>query len=313
MTCNSLPRLTSAVLLLTCFLHPAQADPLEIPFDFSRGAIGLEITVKGTTLNALLDTGVDPSVIAMSRAEALGLPKNRGAGGEASGYGEGKAAPVYPATITGLSIGGRAFGPIEALAADIAATSAGYGRPIDAVLGYSFLKDKIVIIDYAARKIGILDGLNEVQPWTRTCRKHMAMTLQFLNDDNTPIIPEFRLGKASGPATLDTGSNGGIALFPRATTLPGVSSALVEDGEITHSGARGEAKSKSYTIKDPVGFGIFSLPPGQNVTMHSAQDEGDKRIANVGNRLFAAMKLKILLDYRGKKVTFFGDCGRPRQ
>ena len=33
------------------------------------------------------------------------------------------------------------------------------------------------------------------------------------------------------------------------------------------------------------------------------------RLANVGNKLFAEMNLKILLDYRARQMTFYGDCG----
>lgn len=302
-------RLFVTALLLTWSPGSANGKVLEIPFDFSRGAIGVEVTVNGTPLYVLIDTGVDPSVIALNRVDALGLPMDRDQAGEASGYGEGTSSPVFSATIAGLEIGGRRFAPVEAVAADTQAMSSAYGRPLDGVLGYSFLKDKALLVDYAAGRLGILDAPQEAHPQLRKCRSRWAIALQFLEDDNTPIIPDFRLGAASGPVTLDTGSNGGIALFPRAAGLPGLGAALAETGEIIHSGARGAARSKSYTIEAPVGFGPFSLPPGQAATMHLAQAEEDKRIANVGNRLFAAMKLKILFDYPGKTVTFFGACG----
>jgi len=32
-----------------------------VPFDFSRSAIGVDVTIKGTPLYMILDTGVDPS------------------------------------------------------------------------------------------------------------------------------------------------------------------------------------------------------------------------------------------------------------
>jgi hypothetical protein len=31
-------------------------------------------------------------------------------------------------------------------------------------------------------------------------------------------------------------------------------------------------------------------------------------LANVGNKLFASMSLKMMLDYRHRTMTFFGDC-----
>jgi hypothetical protein len=84
----------------------APAATLVVPFDFSRGAIEVDIVVRGTPLHALVDTGVNPSVIALSRALELGLPVDRGDEGEASGFGNGKGAAVFPSAIDGLSLVG---------------------------------------------------------------------------------------------------------------------------------------------------------------------------------------------------------------
>lgn len=119
----------------------------------------------------------------------------------------------------------------------------------------------------------------------------------------------FHLGTASGPVTLDTGSNGGISLFDRALASPGLRAVLSEHGELEHTGLRGVAKSTTYTLGAPVGLGPFSLPAGLIVNRISAPATADKRLANVGNRLFADMKLKILLDYPAKRLAFYGDCG----
>ncbi len=139
--------LVSALLLGTLSGRAVMAEALNVPFDFSRKAIGIDVTVHGVPLYVLLDTGVDPSVISITRAELLGLQVNRAAGGEASGYGDSKSARAFPATIDGLSIRGLSFPPIDALAADTTTISRNYRRDIDGVLGYSFLKDRIVLID----------------------------------------------------------------------------------------------------------------------------------------------------------------------
>jgi hypothetical protein len=114
-------RLAVVVLVGALVAGPVVAAVLDIPFDFSHKAIGMDVTVHGTPLFVLLDTGVDPSVIAAARAESLGLKVDRASGGEASGYGESKSATVYPATIDGLAIRGRSFAPIDALTADLTA------------------------------------------------------------------------------------------------------------------------------------------------------------------------------------------------
>jgi hypothetical protein len=285
----------------------ASAVPLEIPFDFSRSAIGLDVTVKGAPLFMILDTGVDPSAIDAARVEALGLKIDRTESGEASGEGDSKEAKVYAATVDGLAISGRTFPPIDALAMNMDTLSASFGRKLDGVLGYSFLKDRIVLIDYAGKRVGILDRPADATALVRLCRKRMTMPLNGFPDDSIPAVPGFRLGNANGTISLDTGSNGGISLYQAALALPGISAALKETGETTATGARGGTKVKTYTLELPVGFGPFTLPAGQPVTVRKTSGN-DTRIANIGNKLFAAMGLKMLLDYRDRVMTFYGDC-----
>ena len=285
----------------------AHAASLSIPFDFSHSEIGLDVTVKGTPLYMILDTGVDPSAIDLARADALSLKVDRKAGGEASGEGDAKTAAVFPATIEGLAIAGRAFAPVDMLATDMSALSAHYGRRLDGVLGYSFLSDKTVLIDYAARKLTILDRPADATGAIHVCRAHWSTPLTSFKDNSIPAIRAFRFGNASGAISLDTGSNGGITLYQRALDLPGLRAALVEKGVATSVGARGTSTSKTYVLNMPVGFGPFTLPAGQLVSLRNAPGV-DERVANIGNKLFAAMKLKMLLDYRAKVMTFYSRC-----
>ena len=300
-------RFAAIVLVAGAAFTAARAETLNAPFDFTRGAIGLDVTVKGAPLYVMLDTGVDPSAIDIDRARALGLKIDRGAGGEASGVGDTRSAVIYPATIDGLAILGRPFGSFDALASDLGGLSVSYGRRLDAVLGYSFLHDKAVLIDYQRRRVVIAGRALDAVGAARGCRTHWVAPMRFLADDNTPILP-LRLGGAHGPGTLDTGSNGSVTLFPRALDLPGVRAALAEKGEVTHSGFRGDVKSKTYVLNRPVGFGPFALPAGQVVTLGKPASATDQRAANIGNRLFADLKLKILLDYPARRITFYGNC-----
>ncbi len=176
------------------------------------------------------------------------------------------------------------------------------------VLGYSFLTGKIVLIDYANRTLGILDHPGDATAVVATCRKHWSAALRSFPDDTIPAIWDFHFGAASGPVSLDTGSNGGISLYQKALELPAMSAALAKKGEIAYSGARGSAKADSYVLNEPVGFGPFTLPAGQSVTLRSAGEASDTRVANIGNKLFAAMKLKMLLNYRDGIMVFYGDC-----
>ena len=147
--------LCAAACLAALCAANAAATPLTVPFDFSRSAIGLDVTVRGVPLYMILDTGVDPSGIDSSRAEALHLHVDRGAGGEASGEGDAAHAQIYPATIEGLGVAGRTLGSVDALAMDMSTLSVRYGRKLDGILGYSFLNTRIVLIDYPNSRLSI--------------------------------------------------------------------------------------------------------------------------------------------------------------
>jgi hypothetical protein len=300
-------RFILALGLALCAVSAAAA-PLTLRFDFSRGAIGVDATIGGEPAYVLLDTGVDPSVIDLGRAEALGLKLDRAGASEPSGEGDATSAPAYPTAIPGLSLGGRRFAPIEALAVDAHAISEGYGRPVDAILGYSFLNRRIVLIDYPGSRVSILERRVEAASIVRGCRMRYELPMRMLTDENFPLIPAFRFGAASGPVTFDTGSNGGPTLYQAALALPGVRAAMRETGAVSHAGVRGAASAKSYALDEAIGFGPFSLAPGQAVTVRDELGSAATRIANVGNPTYAALKLKVLLDYRARRMTFYGTC-----
>ncbi len=280
---------------------------LRVPFDFSQSEIGIDATLNGEPLYILFDTGVDPSIIDVQRAEALHLKIDRAGGGPVSGYGNTEQSTAFPTTIQRFAISGRKFGSFDALASDLSALSGKYGRRVDAFIGYSFLQDKIILVDYPRRTLYLLDRPSAAAAATKFCRTKWSAPMQLLEGENWPLIPQLRLGDAVVSATLDTGSSGSITLYEGALDMPGVRSALVQKGEVKSGGFQGEEKSKGYVFNKPVGFARFELPPGVAVTLRNVKGSSSN-LANVGNKFFASMDLKMMLDYRHLTMTFFGDC-----
>jgi hypothetical protein len=297
-----------AAFFLTGFLTSrAVCAPLVLPFDFSQSELGLTVSINGKPLHAILDTGVDPSLVDLADAKALGLKINLGESGEAGGFGQGRGMTIYPAEIKGLTLGEREFQPFDALASDMTSLSH-EGQPrIDLVLGFSFLADKIVLIDYVARSLAILDTPDQATAMVGACAARWTIPLKTL--ESYPVIPDFRFGKATGPVTLDTGSNGGIGLFRAAMTLQGLRASLVHEGSTVRRGARGASKVEEFRLDEPVGFGPFNLPAGQQVFVHDQEGSTQTRLANIGNAVLEKFKIKMLLDYRGRSMTFYGNCG----
>jgi hypothetical protein len=303
---------TLAIALLSACTHAASPSPpsapLTIPFDFSRNAIDIQVTVSGRSLRMLLDTGVDPSVIDLAVATSLGLSIDRSTAGEAAGTGDAASAAVYPTMIDSLTIENRSFASVDAVAFDMTALSTQYGRQLDGVLGWSFLNGQITLIDYAEHNVYLLDRAEDAVMFASTCRQRWQTPLRSFEGDTIPIIPSFRFGDATGPVSLDTGSNSGVSLYQSALDLPRVRDALVESGQSVVTGARGASTTSIYTLNVPVGFGPFTLPAGQTVSVRRAQGSPDTRVANAGNQVFAALTPKMLLDYRARAITFYAEC-----
>lgn len=285
----------------------AFGQTVRVPFDFSQSEIAVEATVNGEPVFVLLDTGVDPSAIDLHRAEALHLKIDRNAGGAVSGFGNTEQPTAFPATIEGFAIGGHKFGSFDALASDLSGLSAKYGRKLDAIIGYSFLKDKIILIDYPGRTVQLLDRASEAKSAGKSCRVKWSAPMRLLEGENWPLIPQLRLGDAVISATLDTGSSGFIMFYEGALDMPGVRAALVQKGEVKGGGFQGEEKRDEYVFNKPVGFSRFELPPGRTVTLRHAKGSPSD-LANVGNKFFESLGLKMMLDYRHRKISFFSDC-----
>lgn len=303
-------RLVIALLVIAFGLEAGTVfgRTLRVPFDFSKSEIGIDATVNGEPLYIMLDTGVDPSVIDIQRAEELHLKIDRNAGGgQISGTGNSGQPTAFPTTIQGFAISSHKFGSFDALASDLSALSAKYGRRLDAIIGYSFLQDKIIMIDYPERTLLLLDHVSAARSATKSCRTNWSAPMQLLEGENWPLIPKLRLGDAAVSATLDTGSNGSIVLYEGALDMPGVRSSLVQSGEGKSGGFQGEETRKQYVFNKPVGFGPFELPPGNSVDLRNVKGS-PSNLANVGNKLFMSMGLKMMLDYRHRTMTFFGNC-----
>ncbi|HEY1613845.1 MAG TPA: aspartyl protease family protein [Rhizomicrobium sp.] len=301
-------RIAAAAFAIAFCGTAAPAAPLTVPFNFSRGVIELDVAVKRVPLHMLLDTGVDPSVIDLARAEALGLRIDRGSGGEVSGVGSATHAEGYDAEIDGLEIGGRSFSAIDAGATNLEAVSSAYGRPLGGMLGYSFLKEKIVLIDYAAKRVSILDRVSDAVAATKRCARHASMSMRFLKDENWPLVADFHVGAAVVPVTLDTGSNDTLSLYQGALDLEGVRTVLRKESAATSTGLRGSAPLVTYKIDAPLGFGPLVLPAGEKATLRDEKGSATTRFGNVGNTLLASLTPVMLLDYRDREMTFYGGC-----
>ncbi len=201
---------------LGCFAQSKSKDQLiEIPFDFHKNEIILQVTVNGKgPFNMMLDTGTDPSAIDLTTARNLGL-KLHPAGKEVSGGGT-NSNPGYYTQLPLVQAGAFAAKNVDALALDLSKMSERLGKPLHGVLGHSLLNGRIVQIDYANRVVRFLARSNTEQVNTS---KRTVMSFRYI--DNV-LIDDVSVNGKKVVANLDTGSSGRFNLTPAAVSYLGL-------------------------------------------------------------------------------------------
>ena len=275
------------------------AAPVEVPFEFVANQIIVQVKIAGKgPYSMLLDTDTDPTAIDLATARELGLRLDARSF-PASGGGT-EANLVQLTRLPTVELGGVMAKDVAAGAIDLKKLSAKLGRPLQGVLGYSFLKDRIVQIDYPASKIrfytetpypGIQNSANTVNK--------IAMPFRY---DGGVVIDSVFINGQKVKATLDTGSSETFALTPEAVAIIGLDEET-QDGPAAKSvGYNGEFERKSGVLKS-VRIGRLSIesapaafwPPG------SGHDKKNYQV-NIGNGFFKDYLMTF--DFRAKMVVF---------
>jgi predicted aspartyl protease len=266
--------LIAAITLLAGGCRSLPTPSVAVPFESPKNQIVLEARINGRgPYSMLLDTLVSPSVIDLRTATEIGLPVDISRSGEAEGVGS-ETARIHASTIQSLEIGGVKFGDVEALAFDMTGLSERIGRPLHGVLGHSFLRNKVVTIDYPARRVFINPG--------KRSRAAERLEVPFvIGADDLLIVPaQFQVNGVEVPVSIDTGSSLTLSLYGPAVErlrleTPG------QDASTSITGARGDAVLRKTTVKS-IGIGPFTMTDAE-ITISDRRDYGEGREGNAGN------------------------------
>lgn len=144
------------ILAAACWHLSAKAvTPTEVPCEFRAGLVWVRVTVSQAPepLNFLLDSGAAVSVVNLPTAKRLGVKLGqrvdvRGVGSSAEGFWPQR----LQATVGGVEL------PKECLAVDLAELSRACECGVDGLLGADFFKDRVVQIDFSAKRIRLLSS-----------------------------------------------------------------------------------------------------------------------------------------------------------
>jgi len=280
--------------------RPSRTAPIEVPFEFVANQIVVEVRIAGKgPYSMLVDTDTDPSAIDLATARELGLSQDSKAfpatgGGTATNF-------VHLTRLPTVELGSVVAKEVLAGAIDLSKLSAKLGKPIQGVLGYSFLKDRIIQIDYPETKIRFY---NETPfPGIQTAPNTVnTIAMAFRYDDGGVLVDSVFINGQKLKATLDTGSSGTFSLTPEGVATLGLEE-VARNGEGEKSvGYNGEYESKSGVLKS-VRLGRLSIEGAPATFWPAGTGHDNKKFqVNIGNGFFKDFIMTF--DFRGKMVVF---------
>ena len=290
------------LLLVACLCSLAQVksndQAVEVPFDFYRNEIILQVKVNGKgPYNMMLDTGTDPSAVDLTTARELGLKLDPlGMQGRGTGTGVNLS---YETRLPLVEVGGLIVKNVEAAALDLTKISERLGRPLHGVLGHSLLNGRIMQIDYQNRVLRFYSR----PPFSKTSRQlntSKRTVLSFRYADNVLIDEVFVNGKKV-VANLDTGSDGTFKLTPAAVSYLGLEEDFRRARVSASVGFNGVSENREGKISNVTIGGISADAP--TVIFFGKGTGQDKKAwgINIGNAFLKAFVVTI--DYRSKQVT----------
>lgn len=290
--------LLMAVSCLDSFAQaPGKEQIMELPFDFHRNEIILQVKVNGAgPFNMMLDTGTDPSAVDLTAAKELGLKLNsigrQGAGGGTS------VNLAYETRLPLLEIGSLTVKNVEAVAIDLSKISQRLGRPLQGILGHSFLNNRIVRIDYPKRLVRFYSKSPFPKPANQPNTSHRTV-LPFRYADNVLIDDVFVNGKKV-VANLDTGSDGTFKLTPDAASYLGLEDVISRAQAGASVGYNGVSENREGKIGNVTVGGISIDAP--TVIFFGKGTGRDKKAwgINIGNAFLK--DFVVTIDYRSKVI-----------
>jgi len=274
--------------------------PVEVPFEFVHNQIVVQVKIAGKgPFNMLVDTDTDPSAIDEKTARELGLSIGSN-GAPASGSGT-EANTTYPTMFPTVELGSITAKQIPAATIDMSKISARIERPIAGVLGFSFLKERIIQIDYGNLKLRFFaeSPYPRIQMAPNTVNT-IAMT--FKREDGDVIVDSVFVNNEKMRATLDTGSSGSFSLTPEAVALLGLEGDEAEGKTETSVGYNGQYERKNGVLKS-VRMGRYSAE-GVQASFFPPKTGHDNRPwqLNIGNAFF--QDFVMTFDFKNKIVVF---------
>jgi hypothetical protein len=190
-------------LALFAFVFSAAAR--ELPFEFVDGYILIHANVRAQAVTLILDSGASDSVLSLETAKRLHLELGR----RVSIDGVGASASAYEIAPVAASASGVNAGQI-AMAIDLSRAAQLCSRHVDGLIGAGFFDGRITQIDYARKRIRLLDAAPS-----------QGESLRLIARNGVYCLPVSVYGSRPRWTRLDTGCNDALHwVIPRRSEAP---------------------------------------------------------------------------------------------
>ena len=275
-------------------------DVVEVPFTFERSSVIVAVKVNGNgSYNMLLDTGAEQSAVDLNTAKELGLKLTPIGAGKVVATGK-KENTLFLTKLPQIEIGSLTAKDLLAVATDFSRISQRIGIPVNGVIGYNFLKKRVVQFDYLKRVVRFYS----VSPFSKppSTAGRMALPFHFYEGDKFPVIDDVYVNGKKIKAELDTGHSGVLALTAAAIKRLALEAEAQACEPETSEGALGTSVNRKCKLKTlTVGTVTVDSPSVSFRAPNSGLDEAPFD-GLLGNDFFK--DFVVTFDYRSMTVTF---------
>jgi hypothetical protein len=273
------------------------AKAVHIPFELYANVIFVRARVNGSEpLSFIFDTGAGINVVNARRAASLRLAS--GVTVDAKGTGGTVAGTL--ATGATISLPGVSARDQRLAALPIDAIEPHVGRSVDGILGYDFIKEFVVEIDYEHSTISFHD------PGTYRYAGRGAI-IPFDVRGGTPFINTTidltSVDRVAGEFEIDTGSDGALGVYNYFVKARGLLSRLPRTSGVQRGmGVGGETSSVEARVKD-LRLGRFRI---ENPVVSLSEDDNEedggrpKYDGMIGTEVFR--RFRVVIDYARRRL-----------
>jgi len=302
---KSLDLLTACLFVIaTATLAYPQKKPevVEVPFTFEHSSVIVSVEVNGKgPYNMLLDTGAELCAIDSNTAKELALRLTPIGGGKIVATGK-KENTLFLTKFKQIEIGSVTAKHLLAVATDFSKISQRIGIPIHGVVGYNFLKNRIVQFDYPRRVVRFYSASPFAASNQPNTSNRIVLPFRFHGEDRFPIVDDVTVNGKKIKAELDTGHSGVLALTAAASKRLGLEAEAEGCEAETSEGALGTSVNRKCKLKQlTVGLIVIDSPIVSFRAPNSGLDQAPFE-GLLGNDFFK--DFVVTVDYRSMTVTF---------